>query len=239
MKNLTKITGSATPPTPQTRDLSDWIAVLSSGLTRSQDRSRWEISSEKLSRPGVRQALEARVVELNVSLTRAAPRAIASLVAGMFLRYPASANAPDQEARISAYVTDLSQFPLWAIEKAISGHFGTFAPSSSELTSSCGQIIHRVADEKTSIQRILTAEVVDHEAAAIERERVKNGFADLVERTRAVADRMAHSENRPGQPYQKYRFTKTDYERMAEQMQANPVELPQMSDELRKIVGAA
>ena len=145
----------------------------------------------------------------------------------MFLRFPASANAPDQDARIAAYVADLVSFPMWAIEIAIAGARNTFAPSSGELVDAARKAMQHVTDEQASISKVLQAEVIppeDHE----ERARVEAGFRDMLERM--------HDQGHVDAFGKPSRLTKSDYIRMVEDMERNPVDLPPMSDELRGIV---
>ena len=214
------------PATPQTRDFSIFLAKLTTGMERTADGMRWQIEESKLSRPGIRQALEARNSELDRSLTRAAPQAIASALAAMFLRFPASANAPDQDARIAAYTSDLSQFPGWAIRTAINGVSGTFAPSSAELVNLARKAIQHVTMEQADIARVLNAETYRTETAE-ERERVERGFQETV----AILKRVnSYDAGKPGE------LTDEDCKRIAEDMKANPVVLPQMSDRLKSLV---
>lgn len=109
-------------------------------------------------------------------MMRAAPRQIASVVAGLFLRFPSVANAPDQDARIAAYVSDLASFPLWAIEEAATKASGQFAPSSAQLVESAREACRHIADEQATIGRILQADAVGDTSRL---PRVDDGFEKL------------------------------------------------------------
>lgn len=125
-------------------------------------------------------ALYERRDAISASLAPATPRAAAALVAQMFLRFPASANSPDQAGRVAAYASDLRAQPPWAIQAAIAGMTGQFAPSSADLLAACRRETMEARNEIAAIDRVLNADVYRVETEA-ERERVSTGFRRLTE----------------------------------------------------------
>lgn len=218
--NLTTTTPTGLP-TPQSREVSDLIAHLSTGLTRSSDGKRWEIAESRFSRPDARQALEARSAELSRSMIRAASRQLAQLIAQMFLRFPSAANAPDQDARIAAYVSDLAGFPLWAVQKAVYAANGQFAPSAAQLVQTARQAVQPVCDEQASIARILMADTVGEGGKL---DSVDKGFDELRDQLCGEGKRKSRAAMRE------------DAQRALEAMRLKREPLPKMSNELRAIV---
>ncbi len=185
------------------------------------------IPASRLSLPGARGALEGRHGELCRALTRAAPRAIESAIKAMFLRFPASANAPDMAARIAVYVHDLQQFPIWAVDQALSRLTGQFAPSAVDLVESVLALVQPVINERAQITKILTADVAA-EPTKQDRAMVEQGFKDLIDGLRPN-DPLDTRKGRPP--------TRAEALRAVDDMRAEPVALPAMSDRLRASLG--
>lgn len=186
------------------------------------------IPASKFSAPGARGALDNRHAELCRSLTRAAPRAIEGAIKAMFLRFPASANAPDMAARIAVYVHDLQQFPIWAIDRALDALRGQFAPSAVDLVDTVRKLVQPIHDERAQIANILTADVAA-EPSPQDRAMVEQGFRDLVEGLRL---------NDPLDTVRKSRVpTRAEARAWLDEVRAQPVELPTMSPALRRVMG--
>jgi hypothetical protein len=147
-------------------------------------------------------------------------------MAAMFLRFPASANAPDQASRIAAYTSDMARFPLWAIKDALASVSGTFAPSSAELVNAARKAVEPVNIEIADISKILRAETYRAPDAS-ERARIEEGFRDTIEWL-----------NRSGREEKRGELTGEDCKRITEGYQSDPVVLPPMSEELRALCKA-
>lgn len=135
---------------------------------------------------------------------------------------------------LAAYVGLVDHQPVWAVEeacKAAAARAGAWPPSAGELAKAVDALVQAIRQEGAQIKRVLEAQVF-HVETDEERAHVSAGFDQLRE------DLALHDEkfHKPGQPHEKYRLTKVDYERMVEEMEANPVVLPPMSDTLRSIV---
>lgn len=148
----------------------------------------------------------------------------------MFLRFPASANAPDMAARIAVYVHDLQQFPIWAIERALSRLTGQFAPSAVDLVSAVRAIVKPVMDERAQVAKILSADVVAEQSPQ-DKEMVEQGFRDLVENLKL-------NEPFDGRKIKDRIPTRAETQLALDKMRAaGPVTLPPLSDRLRASLG--
>ena len=154
-------------------------------------------------------------------MMRAAPRQIASVVAGLFLRFPSVANAPDQDARIAAYVSDLASFPIWAIEEAASKASGKFAPSAAQLVEGARAACRHIADEQAAIWRILQADAVGDTSRL---PKVDEGFEKL---RRDLYGDVGKETVKQAQE---------NAEKALAKIALNPEPLPPMSDTLQAIV---
>lgn len=146
-----------------------------------------------------RASIASRIDALERELASADRRAIAEVVAKLFLAFPSSAVSVEvQKAKIALYVEDLDGLPLWALERA-AGKWrrgeakgdAKFAPSAAEL--------RRIAEEQTlqhrtqigRLNRILTAKPlarIEHTPQA--KERVAAKAADFL---KAFTDREGPS----------------------------------------------
>lgn len=145
----------------------------------------------------------------------------------MFLRFPASANAPDMAARIAVYVHDLQQFPIWAIERALGSLTGQFAPSAVDLVENVRALVQPVINERAQITKILTADVAA-DPTKQDRAMVEQGFKDLIDGLR-LNDPLDTRKGRPP--------TRAEALRAVDDMRAEPVTLPAMSERLRASLG--
>ena len=146
------------------------------------------------------------------------------------LRFPSSANAPDMAARITVYVSDLSEFPMWAITKAIEAHSrAQFAPSSALLVDAARSAKADVVDEGLKIDRLLRAEVRAEQSPA-DRAMVERGYRDLVDKLRENEpfDMHAKPQGRP--------LTRQEAEQAVDAMKAAPVDLPPLSEAARAVL---
>jgi hypothetical protein len=105
---------------------------------------------------------------------------VAARVGRLFLRFPGT-RIEDAEATVAAYATDLSRFPLWAVDRGLmmviegrSYGTGAFAPSSVECQRECEKAMSAVRAEIADLSRVLSAAVY-HEVTESEREKVKAG----------------------------------------------------------------
>jgi len=233
-RNLTTAQQStqSQPPATQTREFSISLAALLSSCERTTDGKRWQIAERRWAAPGsCRHALLARRGELERALIRPMRRVVETMIGQMFLRFPSSANAPDMEARIAAYASDLAEFPAWAVASAIGGSGGSFAPSSADLVERARAAIQPFATELTQINKVLTAETV-RETTADERARIAAGFD--------AAREAARKASNDGFETQREREDRLQAEAVAavEAMEAGErITLPPMSDRLRAVLG--
>jgi hypothetical protein len=108
---------------------------------------------------------------------------IAKVVGNMFLLFPSVRMGLDQtKAVTAAYVAHLKDLPLWAIETGCKSAVAkglAFPPSAPELRASAEQALQPIRDEEAAIRKVLDAQIY-HSRPQAERERVKQGFADLL-----------------------------------------------------------
>lgn len=129
-------------------------------------------------------ALRARMAEISDALRSSPSDAVKTRVVKLFARYPSAAKL-DAEMTITAYVTDLQPFPIWAIDGAcmafLQGQFAgsAFPPSCGELVAEARRAVlpYRIEGEK--IRRVLTAEVY-HEPTDAERAKVRAQMDALI-----------------------------------------------------------
>ena len=145
------------------------LQKLGNALERTAD-GRWQMPDTALMTRGERQWLQDRQAILQRSIVRGSRDAIAAAVAGMLLRFPQGTHG-ETEGRVAAYVADLQSFPLWAIEKAIAGVRGQWAPASNVLVEAVRVAMSPTTDEMSKLHRLLTAEVY-HVPDEAERKRI-------------------------------------------------------------------
>lgn len=172
----------------------------------------------------------ARRDDVQRSLVRASDRVVAGLVLTMFLRFPSSANAPDQGERDKMYVAELRQFPQWALEAAFAKVRGAFAPSLPDLVSLVQAEMADVYAEQTKIAQVLSADTY-HVPDEAEKARVEVAYQDLVEKLELNSDDMRPRKTRP--------LTRPEALQIVDAMEAHPITLPPMSDGLKKMMGLA
>jgi len=175
-----------------------------------------------------RRWLVARREALERSLIRCAERVVAGLVIALFLRFPSAANAADQEARDRLYVTELRQFPQWALEAVMARVKGSFAPSLPDLVALVRNELATVHAEISSLSRVLSADTY-HVPDEAERARVEAAYRDLLEKLEWGADDM--------RPAMERLPTRQEAIQAAEDMRSEPVRLPPLSDRLRARLG--
>jgi hypothetical protein len=182
--------------TPSTYRATEVAPLIGADLTRlsrlgnaleETPGGRWELPDTAFVADDDRQWLEARSSAIERSLRPGHPDTIASLVAGMFLRFPPAGQVSDTEGRIAAYVADLQPFPIWAIERAIAGLKGPWAPAANILVDAVRNVLIPTREERAKIRRLLTADVY-HVPSAEERARIKAQFDEL------LAELHTHSE---------------------------------------------
>lgn len=150
---------------------------LTNALERTPD-GRWQMPETALIAADERRWLEGRLAILQQSMLRANREAIAAAVSGMLLRFPPTGQAGDLEGRITAFVVDLQEFPLWAIERAVAGLRGQYAPANNLLVEAVRQVLVPTLDEASKVQRLLTADVY-HVPDEAERKRISAGFREM------------------------------------------------------------
>lgn len=148
----------------------------------------------------------------------------------MFLRFPSSANAADQGERDKLYVAELRQFPQWALEGAFAKVRGAFAPSLPDLVALVHEEMTALHTEQSIINRLLNADVY-HVPSEAERARVEAEYQELVEGMKLRAD--------PMRPRGERHLTRAEADQIVEGMKAFPLKLPEMSDELKALLGMA
>lgn len=161
------------------------------------------------------------------SLVRASDRVVAGLVLTMFLRFPSSANAPDQGERDKMYVAELRLFPQWALEAALGKVRGAFAPSLPDLVALVQGELAATYAEQSSINRLLTADVY-HVPTEEEKARVEAEYQELV-----ASMKLRAEDPRPRKHRQ---LTRDEAEQIVEGMKAFPLKLPPVSDELKALL---
>ena len=215
-------------PAPMSREDDTRLRALLSRLERTPD-GRWHLPDTAPVTADDRRWLVARRETLERSLIRCAERVVAGLVIAMFLRFPSAANAADQEARDRLYVTELRQFPQWALESVMTRVKGSFAPSLPDLVASVRSEMAAVHAEISSVSRILGADTY-HVPDEAERSRVEAAYRDLLEKLEWNAPHdLRPSKDRP--------LTRQEAIQAAEDMRSEPVTLPPMSDRLRARLG--
>lgn len=151
------------------------------------------------------------------------------------MRFPGT-RIEDAEATVAAYATDLSRFPLWAIDRGLmmviegrSYGTGTFAPSSVECQRECERAMSAVRAEIADLSRVLSAAVY-HEVTESEREKVKAGFDAL------IADLRLRE---PFQPIKRAgtQPTKAEAESALERLACDTRPIPVLSAEVLKKLG--
>ena len=227
----TKHQGMTAEPPAQTRQIAISLEALLSNCERSSDGKRWEISESRWTAPGIsRQALFDRRSEIERAMARAPERVVVALILEMFLRYSSAAGADDRAQRAAAYASDLSQFPAWAIAKAIEGRGASpFAPSSIELVDKARSAVQQFKAELIQINRVLNAETVRTQTES-ERQRVMEGF-DAIRETLSILDDYESKRGR------EERLTAEAKEAVARMEAGERVTLPPMSPRLRAHFG--
>lgn len=127
---------------------------------------------------GERRWLEDRAAVLRRSMVRGNRDAIASVIAGMLLRFPQAGAPGETEGRVAAYVADLQEFPLWAVERAAAGVKGQWSPASNVLVDAVRAVLAPTMDEAAKVSRLLTADVY-HVPTDDERRRVEARFRKM------------------------------------------------------------
>lgn len=172
---------------------------------------------------------------LNASLKQGDRKQIALRISEMFSAWPSARyDAESFRQMTAAYVAQVETYPLWIVDaaaKAMVARGGSFPPSAGDLAGECERQAMPIKRDIGRLDKVLGAQVF-HVETESEKARVSEGFDKLREDLALHDDRF----HKPGEPHQKYRLTKVDYERMVEEMERNPVVLPPMSNALKKIV---
>lgn len=214
-------------PAPMSREDDTRLRALLSRLERTLD-GRWQLPDTAPVTADDRRWLTARRETLERSMIRCAERVVASLVLALFLRFPSAANAADQEARDRLYVSELRQFPQWALEAVMTRVKGSFAPSLPDLVALVRGELVAVHAEISSLSRVLSADTY-HVPDEAERERVEAAYRDLLEKLEWNMDDM--------RPAKKRLPTRQEAILAVENMRAEPMTLPPLSDRLRAHLG--
>lgn len=174
-------------------------------LLRMCERSiRWRPSdgsppeADRLPTAAERERLEQRRAVLRAALRpcsqdRAERRLAAAAIAEMIAGFPSSQTLPDRGGLVAGMVTDLQQYPAWAIEQACQkvkmgqapGQSLQFCPASSFMAALIRDVLGPVGAEDRRIKGVL-ALVDRREVSSEEYGRVKAKFAALQDQLHAA-----------------------------------------------------
>lgn len=200
MNSLTTTSTAGRRPPDLPRDQADLLASFKNALERDE-AGKYSISSQRIPTPAMRQAMFSRLDELHAGLRPGEPAKIAERVARLFLRFPTMASMNDEKTKalVSAYVTDLSRFPLWAIDGAIKrileGPARAFTPTAIELRDLVAQETALARTELDDVQKILAAEV-RHDPTPEERARTLEEMRKLSKHLHDSADPLDRKGSR-------------------------------------------
>ena len=155
---LQKSNMPAQTPAAQRNQLTRWRNAL-----RRIAPDRYELAASDAPTSEQRTWLIARQAELHGALLAAPPKMIAARIARLFLRFPMrQMEDAHAEQVIAAYTSDLSSFPLWAVDAAILSLLReprAFPPSSPEVRARTEKTVAWAHFESRDIARVLKAEV--------------------------------------------------------------------------------
>lgn len=199
--------------------------------------SRWEIADNLTASAAEMALLHQRQLDVGGLLHPATDDKIKILVVAMFYGFP-NLKIPEDEAKRTAavYVSQLREFPEWAIKKAceqilqdkVSGRSPDFAPSIATLVGLCRGFVRDLQEERARLAAIIDADVY-HAPSDDERAAVKAKFEALVAdlKLRAPFTRSA-PDTGPLDPVEVER-------RLIDERDARPA--PELSNELRGKLG--
>lgn len=221
-------------PSAMSRDLSDRLAWMTNQIETHPGAGE-AIPDTALPTPSERQSLQDRKRSLEAMMAPGNRVEIGLTISELLSTFPSVRHDAEAAAQmVAAYTAHAEKFPLWAVREAcaeIVARGSTWPPSAGEIIAAAQGRLTPYRREVLSIDRVLKAQVF-HVETESEKARVSEGFDKLREDLALHDDRF----HKPGEPHQKYRLTKVDYERMVEEMERNPVVLPPMSNALKKIV---
>lgn len=217
----------STSPSPMTVEEGRWFDARLGRLVR-QGSPVWALDERYALTRDERGWLAERRAVLADALAPAPADTIRTAVARFFLRWP-NIGRDDAESRRRTYEREISKFPLWAIIEGMQAMGGEFAPASPVLAAACAAALVGPHTEMTRIDRLLNAPTF-REPDEAERKRVAERFQRVVDDLKL---RQPPDDLSPSQPREKHRLTQADYERVVEDMAANPETLPPLSDALR------
>jgi hypothetical protein len=228
--NAISTTSTVTAPAAPSREVLDLVARTKNCLEPLGAPGRFSISAERAPDGAERALLKGRLAQIEGALTPARPNEIAQRVGQMFLRFPSSRlTDATAAATVSAYVHDLRQFPVWALDEAIGGVIrrgGAFAPSSAELVAACGGVVARHRAEAADIRVILSAQI---DAPSGSRESMMKRFSALVAELNEIAPAEAYTTRRPA--------TRAEAQEWLEREREAARPLPKLSPALRAALG--
>lgn len=188
-----------------TREISDLESKFSNRIERRG--VRWEIADNLAPSKAEFAALHQRHLDVTGLLHPAHDDEIRMLVAAMFLGFPNLKISPDDAKKTAAlYVSQLRDFPAWAVKKAcenvlqdrVSGRSPDFAPSVATIAGICRDHVRDLAEENGRLAAIIGADVY-HVPSDDERARVKAGFEKLIAELRL---NEPFAPNKPSDAYQ-------------------------------------
>jgi hypothetical protein len=154
----------------------------------------------------LRSDFRVRLAKLQAGLIPAQPPDLVPILAQMFLGFGASrASESDAQTHVAQYVTVLAHLPLWAVQGACrrfaSGNVTiaecpdwkrAYAPSTAQLCQLAEASVRDYWREELRINAALTGTPA-YQPTKEERERVSEGFAELITKIRPTREQRSRS----------------------------------------------
>lgn len=203
-KALSTLKSSPSAPALASRSLDTLMRKAMSALEPLEGSYRSKAIRASAAPKGAdRAALIERRDELASALVGSDPDEIQRSIAAVRAVLPSASSAEASNRLVmSAYISVLTQFPIWAINETCRRYLdnsltnGGFAPSPPDVAGHCRKLVQPIAEEHAHLETILTAEVYDDptpESLA----RTSEAEAAIMEAARSRAVAYWENEVRP------------------------------------------